>query len=166
LPKQNTSHGSQLQKLTCLAFLVGHLGNLLCYFGACRYNAWDLTRLDVSTGTSVSLDVPLGDLAVHFRGGAVIPMQPYASVTRDIRYAPVTLIVTLPAKPSSGSQAAATAQGPLPPHVLDEPCAAALARDAGQLVSCGLLYSDGDTLQVSEDNTMQVCWRCLHISKA
>jgi hypothetical protein len=87
-------------------------------------------------------------------------MQPYANVTRDVRYAPVALVVTLPAKPSTGSQAAATAQGPLPPHVLDEPCAAALARDAGQLVSCGLLYSDGDTLQVSGDNTVQVNRQC------
>ncbi|WIA20052.1 hypothetical protein OEZ85_005917 [Tetradesmus obliquus] len=120
------------------------------------YNAWDLTRMDVTTGGHVALDVPLGEVAVHLRGGAVIPMQPYANVTRDVRYAPVTLIVTLPAQQSSGSQAAATAQGPLPPHVLDEPCAAALARHAGQLVSCGLLYSDGDTLQVSEDNTVQV----------
>jgi hypothetical protein len=124
-----------------------------------RYNAWDLTRMDVTTGGAVPLDVPLGELAVHYRGGAVIPMQPFANVTRDVRYAPVTLLVTLPAQPSAGSQAAATAQGPLPPHVLDEPCAAALARDAGQLVSCGLLYSDGDTLHVSQDNTVQVSWR-------
>jgi hypothetical protein len=83
-------------------------------------------------------------------------MQPYANVTRDVRYAPVTLLVTLPAQPSAGSQAAATAQGPLPPHVLDEPCAAALARDAEQLVSCGLLYSDGDSVKVSANNTLQV----------
>jgi hypothetical protein len=40
--------------------------------------------------------------------------------------------------------------------VLDEPCAAALARDAGQLVSCGLLYSDGDEVNVSANNSMQV----------
>jgi hypothetical protein len=107
---------------------------------------------------------------VHFRGGAVIPMQPYANITRDVRYAPVTLVVTLPAKPSTGSQAAATAQGPLPPHVLDEPCAAALARDAGQLVSCGLLYSDGDSVEVFANNSMQVrpvacqhCWQHLQL---
>uniref|UniRef100_A0A383VTZ3 Maltase n=1 Tax=Tetradesmus obliquus TaxID=3088 RepID=A0A383VTZ3_TETOB len=120
------------------------------------YLAWDFSKVNVTAGKPVPLDVPVGDLAVHFRGGAVIPMQPYANVTRDVRYAPVTLIVTLPAQPSSGSQAAATAQGPLPPHVLDEPCAAALARHAGQLVSCGLLYSDGDAVKVSASNSLQV----------
>lgn len=43
------------------------------------------------------LDVPVGDIPVFFRGGAIVPMQRYANVTRDVRYSPVTLLVTLPA---------------------------------------------------------------------
>lgn len=111
--------------------------------------------MTVSKGQAVEMEVPLGDIAVHYRGGAVIPMQPYAKVTRDIRLAPVTLLVTLPAEPAG---AAATA-GPLPPFAHEEACVAALAENEGQLVSCGLLYMDqGDNIEVSADNTVQVGW--------
>ncbi|WIA20582.1 hypothetical protein OEZ85_004970 [Tetradesmus obliquus] len=117
------------------------------------YNAWDNTRMTLSKGQAVELEVPLGDIAVHYRGGAVIPTQPYAKVTRDIRLAPVTLLVTLPAEPAGKSEAA----GPLAPYAHEEVCAAAIEENEGQLVSCGLLYMDrGDDIQVSADNTVQV----------
>jgi hypothetical protein len=109
--------------------------------------------MNIPKGQAVEMEVPLGDIAVHYRGGAVIPMQPYAKVTRDIRLAPVTLLVTLPAEPARKSEAA----GPLPPYAHEEVCTAARAENEGQLVSCGLLYMDkGDDLQVSADNTVQV----------
>eukprot|EP00882_Tetradesmus_deserticola_P018789 GHRQ01020177.1.p2 GENE.GHRQ01020177.1~~GHRQ01020177.1.p2 ORF type:complete len:123 (+),score=34.96 GHRQ01020177.1:1389-1757(+) len=109
--------------------------------------------MTVSKGQAVQMEVPLGDIAVHYRGGAVIPMQPYAKVTRDIRLAPVTLLVTLPAEPAAKSEAA----GPLPPYAHEEVCAAARAANEGELVSCGLLYMDnGDNIEVSAENTVQV----------
>lgn len=94
----------------------------------------------------------MGDIAVHFRGGAVIPVQPYAPVTRDVRYAPVTLVVTLPSKP------AGAAGGAVPPYALDKACRDAHASNAGKLVSCGLLFMDGeaDVLVVTPENSVQV----------
>lgn len=100
----------------------------------------------------MKLNVPMGDIAVHFRGGAVIPVQPYAPVTRDVRYAPVTLVVTLPSKP------AGAAGGAVPPYALDKACRDAHASNAGKLVSCGLLFMDGeaDVLVVTPENSVQV----------
>lgn len=99
------------------------------------------------------MEVPLGDIAVHYRGGAIVPLQPYAQVTRDIRLAPITLLVTLPSQPAGKTDAAV----PLPPYAHERACAAARARNEGQLVSCGLLYMDkGDDIEVTPDNTLQV----------
>jgi hypothetical protein len=41
----------------------------------CRYSAWDLKRLRVPSGRSVQLQAPVGDIPVHIRGGAIVPMQ-------------------------------------------------------------------------------------------
>ncbi|KAF8062769.1 alpha-glucosidase [Scenedesmus sp. PABB004] len=118
------------------------------------YSAWDYSRLSAPAGRAVPLDAPLGEIPVHFRGGAVLPMQGYAPVTRDIRLAPVTLVVALPAEPSRGARAAGA---PLPPYAAEESCAAAHAKNAGSLVSCGLLYMDqGDNIQVTPDNSVEV----------
>lgn len=74
-------------------------------------------------------------------------------VTREVRLAPVSLLVTLPAEPA-GKRGSA---GPIPPYAQEEVCAAAHARNAGQLVSCGLLYMDqGDNIEVTPENTVQV----------
>jgi hypothetical protein len=42
---------------------------------AARYSAWDFKRLRVPTGRFVQLHAPVGDIPVHIRGGAVVPMQ-------------------------------------------------------------------------------------------
>lgn len=118
------------------------------------YSAWDYSQLSVATGQDVQLNVPLGDIGVHFRGGAVIPVQPYAQVTRDVRLSDVTLVVTLPAAVASGTK---DTSGPLPPYYQEETCAAAHGKNAGQLVSCGVLYMDkGDNVLVTPDNSLQV----------
>lgn len=117
---------------------------------ACRYNAWNSSRLD-STGQYIRHTVPLGDVAVHFRGGSVIPMQPYASLTKSVRYAPVTLVVTLPGHPSGAPGA------PLPPFINEEACAAVHAAHPGQLVSCGLLFMDTeDDVDLTPANSLEV----------
>eukprot|EP00878_Enallax_costatus_P002700 GHUV01002888.1.p1 GENE.GHUV01002888.1~~GHUV01002888.1.p1 ORF type:complete len:873 (+),score=203.93 GHUV01002888.1:194-2812(+) len=118
------------------------------------YSAWDYSQLSVAKGQDVELNLPLGEIGVHFRGGAVIPMQQYAQVTRDIRLSAVTLVVTLPAEVATGTKGAS---GPLPPYYQEETCAAAHGKNAGQLVSCGVLYMDkGDNVLVTPDNTLQV----------
>lgn len=104
---------------------------------------------------SRKLDIPLGDVAVHYRGGAIIPTQRYANVTRDVRYSPVTLIVTLPLEVSAPTKDNKTLQG-VAPYANEEACAAVHAANAGRLVSCGLLYADSDTVEVNSKNTVQV----------
>lgn len=118
------------------------------------YSAWDYTPLSVAKGQDVELDLPLGEIGAHFRGGAVIPMQQYAQVTRDLRLSAVTLVVTLPADVSTGTK---DGSGPLPPYYQEETCAAAHGKNAGQLVSCGMLYMDkGDNVLVTPENALQV----------
>jgi hypothetical protein len=46
--------------------------------------------------------------------------------------------------------------GPLPPHILDAPCAEAHLANPGRLVACGFLYADNDTVSTSTNNTLQV----------
>jgi hypothetical protein len=122
------------------------------------FSAWDFRP--VAGGSSVAMEVPLGDIAVHLRGGAVVPMQRYAPVTRDVRFSPITLVVTLPSTPSTRSLAKAqdgtVARSPLPPYALEEPCAAAHSKHEGKLVSCGLLYADTDAQEVTDATSTQV----------
>jgi hypothetical protein len=112
------------------------------------YSAWDFDRLD-STGQTISMDVPLGDIAVHLRGGAIVPMQQYARVTRDVRWSPVSLVVALPA------ESPAKQPGPVLPYALDEQCANARNSNPHMLVSCGLLYADDDAPEVSDADSLQ-----------
>ncbi|KAF8062771.1 Alpha-glucosidase [Scenedesmus sp. PABB004] len=126
------------------------------------YSAWDYSRLSVPAGRVVQLAAPLGEVPVHFRGGAVLATQPArALVTRDVRFTPVTLVVTLPAVPS-GPRGAAAGRGAAPrrralaPYELEPECAAAHAANPGRLVSCGLLYQDDDALAVTPDNSLLV----------
>lgn len=118
------------------------------------YSAWDYARLNVTQGAAVKLAAPLGDVPVHIRGGAIVPLQSYAPVTRDVRYSPVTLIVTLPGAPSSGD--ASPPSGPQPPYGFEDTCAAAHKRSPGKLVSCGLLFSDADEVTVSNASSVEV----------
>jgi alpha-glucosidase (family GH31 glycosyl hydrolase) len=46
----------------------------LCHVQGAWYSLWDYARLD-SNGTNITLDVPQGDIAVHLRGGSIIPLQ-------------------------------------------------------------------------------------------
>jgi hypothetical protein len=120
-----------------------------------RYSAWDYSKTEVPKPKSRKLDIPLGDVAVHYRGGAVIPMQRYANVTRDVRFSPVTLVVTLPLDVSGPAKEGKTLQG-VAPYANEEACAAVHAANAGRLVSCGLLYADSDSVEVNSNNTVQV----------
>jgi hypothetical protein len=116
----------------------------------CRYNAWNYTRLD-SSGQYIRHTVPLGDVAVHYRGGSIIPMQPYANLTKIVRYTHVTLVVSIPAHPSG------TPGAPLPPYANEEVCAAVHAAHAGHLVSCGVLFMDTpDDTDITPGNSVEV----------
>ena len=68
------------------------------YFPAGDWHSlWDGTHVDAgNTGRSQTLHVPLGHVAVHVRGGCVVPMQRAAPVTEDVRRSPLTLLVALP----------------------------------------------------------------------
>lgn len=117
------------------------------------YSAWDYTRLD-SKGESKRMDIPLGDIAVHLRGGAIVPMQQYALVTRDVRWSPVKLLVALPAAAAASTKRDA-ATGPVLPYAMEQQCADARSSNAGKLVSCGLLYADNDLPEVTDANSLQ-----------
>lgn len=127
-----------------------------CACGIDRYSAWDYSSLNVPTGQSVALEIPLGDIAIHYRGGTILPLQEYSPITKDIRFSPITLVVALPSTLSSGD--AAAAGGPLPPHALEDVCAAAHRNNAGQRVSCGFLFADAeaDLPEASTENSVQV----------
>lgn len=117
------------------------------------YSAWDYDRLN-SDGKAVRMEVPLGDVAVHLRGGAIVPMQKYAPVTRDVRTSPVTLLVTLPAAPVQAATQTSS-PGPIPPYATEQHCASARISNVGKLVSCGLLYADTDSQDVADDEGLQ-----------
>jgi hypothetical protein len=135
--------------------ITPHTNSLSAYFTAGSwYSAWDYSRMDMPQGAPVKLRVPVGDIAVHYRGGSIVPMQQYAAVTKDVRLSPITLVVALPSQPSNGR---VSTMSPVPPYALDQTCVAAHARNAGQLVSCGFLYMDGgEDITVSADNSVQV----------
>uniref|UniRef100_A0A383WFG9 Maltase n=1 Tax=Tetradesmus obliquus TaxID=3088 RepID=A0A383WFG9_TETOB len=124
------------------------------------YSAWDYIKTEVPKAKARKLDIPLGDVAVHYRGGAIIPTQRYANITRDVRYSPVTLIVTLPLEVSAPAKDNKTLQG-VAPYANEEACAAVHAANAGRLVSCGLLYADSDTVEVNNNNTVQVWYTAI-----
>lgn len=129
------------------------------------YNVWTYDRLDSKQGgQSVRMDVPLGDIALHLRGGTIVPMQQYAPVTRDVRVSPVKLVVALPAAAAAGDDTGSSASSsspssaaarPVLPYAGEEQCASVRARSPGQLVSCGLLYADSDAADVTDTNTLQ-----------
>lgn len=133
--------------------ITPHTNSLTAYFTAGSwYSAWDYRRLDMPQGGPVKLRVPVGDIAIHYRGGSIIPMQQYAPVTRDVRLSPITLVILLPAQPSAGGPG-----GPVPPYALEPTCAAVHARNTGKLVSCGFLFMDGgEDITVSPENSVQV----------
>jgi hypothetical protein len=114
-----------------------------------------LSRLDVSSGANrQKLRVPLGDVALHLRGGTIVPLQQPALVTRDVRLSPITLLVALPSTPCTGSLGVT---GPLPAYVQDDTCANVLSRNRGQLVSCGYIFMDsGEDIEITPTNSIQV----------
>lgn len=122
----------------------------------CRYNAWNYTRLD-SSGQFIRHTVPLGDVAVNYRGGSIVPMQPYANLTKVVRYTHVTLVVAIPAHPSG------TPGAPLPPYAHEEACAAVHAAHVGHLVSCGVLFMDTpDDTDITPGNSVEVSHHMRH----
>ena len=61
------------------------------------YNLFDNTTVDAhDAGKPVMLDLPMGHVGVHMRGGTILPMQQPALVTADVRASPLTLVVALP----------------------------------------------------------------------
>jgi hypothetical protein len=86
-----------------------------------------------------------------------VPMQAPAMVTGDVRLSPITLVVALPAQPSSRGPVRSV--GTLLPYAHEEACAAAYALHTGQLVSCGYVFMDsGEEVAVSSSNSLQVRW--------
>lgn len=124
----------------------------------CRYSAWDFSRLEIDAKGDKrrTLEAPLGDVPLHLRGGAIVPMQQPAMVTRDVRLSPITLVVAMPSQPCTGPLGFS---GPSPPYVQEEACANVYSRNRGNLVSCGYVFMDnGEDLDISADNTLQVRW--------
>jgi hypothetical protein len=119
------------------------------------YSTWDYSPLVVegAAGQAVEMDVPLGEIAVHYRGGAIVPLQQYASVTRDVRYSPLTLVVAL----SSSTAAEDAAAGVVAPYAAEEFCRSSREQNADRLVSCGVLFMDdeADVPVVTADNSLQ-----------
>jgi hypothetical protein len=93
----------------------------------------------------------MGDVALHLRGGTIVPMQQQpAMVTRDVRLSPVTLVVALPS-------AASARDTSLHPYALEETCGAARQTHSDKLVSCGYMFMDsGDDITVTAQNSVQV----------
>ncbi|WIA40775.1 hypothetical protein OEZ86_004455 [Tetradesmus obliquus] len=130
------------------------------------YSAWDYSRILIEgdVGQAVQMDVPLGDIAVHYRGGTIVPLQQYAAVTRDVRVSPVTLVVALP----SGTAAEDAAAGVVPPYSAAEFCRSSRRENADRLVACGVLFMDGeeDAPVVTSDNSLQAQFAAVAASDA
>lgn len=122
-----------------------------------RYSLWDFSRIDIAPGApkTRTLQVPMGDVPLHIRGGTIVPMQQPGAVTRDVRLSPVTLVMALPPRPTRGGMDVDL--GPLSPHALDEACGSAHLHNVGRLVSCGYLFMDsGEDVAITPDNSLQV----------
>lgn len=110
------------------------------------------------------LDVPLGDIAVHYRGGAIIPLQRYAPVSKAVRFSPVTLIVALP---SGAERRPAGRASSSMPHGLDEECSAVRAVNPEKLVSCGLIFADADdNIDITPNNRVLTWFIAMTASNA
>eukprot|EP00879_Flechtneria_rotunda_P023144 GHRR01024469.1.p1 GENE.GHRR01024469.1~~GHRR01024469.1.p1 ORF type:complete len:558 (+),score=128.89 GHRR01024469.1:1351-3024(+) len=103
------------------------------------YSAWDYKPLALQQGQTIDQYVPLGDIAVHYRGGTIIPLQQYAPVTPTIRYSPITLVVAVP---SSTAGSTASSSKTTPPYALDPECSIVRTANPGSLVSCGVIFMD------------------------
>jgi len=118
---------------------------------------WDFSRMVVDgydNNKRRKLQTPLGDVAVHLRGGTIVAMQEPALVTRDVRLAPITLVIALPSQPCTGSLGFT---GPIPPYVHEESCATVYSRNLGQHVACGYIFMDnGEEVSISTENSVQV----------
>jgi hypothetical protein len=120
-----------------------------------------------------TLDVPLGDVPLHVRGGSIVPMQSAASTTTEVRSSRVTLVVALehegakrptastPERCAAFSRSAATQHNTAAAAaaadesdaelaaVASSVAAAAAAGNSMRIVACGQLYvDDGESLQV------------------
>ncbi|KAF6262828.1 glycosyl hydrolases family 31-domain-containing protein [Scenedesmus sp. NREL 46B-D3] len=130
------------------------------------YSAWDYSPLVVEgpAGQAVELEVPVGDIAVHYRGGTVVPLQQPALVTRDVRVSPVTLVVALP----SSTAAEDAAAGGVAPYAAEEFCRGFRQQHADRLVSCGMLFMDGeaDAPEVTAENSVQVLFTAVAAADA
>jgi hypothetical protein len=119
------------------------------------YSAWDYRPMIIegAAGQAVEMEVPLGDIPVHYRGGTIVPLQQYTPVTRDMRYTPVTLVVALP----SSTAAEDAAAGVVAPYAAEEFCRSSREQNADRLVACGMLFMDGeaDAPVVTSDNSVQ-----------
>ena len=133
------------------------------------YSLWDYTPLVTSNGASQTLEVPQGDIPVHVRGGAIIPMQQYHNTTEAVQTSPVTLVVALPAAGSfssaggdggsAGNETRAKG-GPLAPYAAEKGCMDVITGNQGKQVACGLVYMDGgDELIVGGASTTEVSGR-------
>lgn len=94
----------------------------------------------------------MGDVALHLRGGTIVPMQQQSAlVARDVRLAPITLVVALPAPASTQDKTSTPAYG------LEEHCAGMRAFHPGKQVSCGYVFMDsGEDVSISPDTSVQV----------
>jgi hypothetical protein len=141
------------------------------------FSLWDYTTLVTSSGTSHTLEVPQGDIPVHIRGGAIIPMQEYQNITEAVQTSPITLVVALPAigtfnnaaaADGGGSGSGATAgnytrvkKGPLAPYEVEKVCLDVRAGAEGKQVACGVLYMDGgEELTVGGQESTEVSFSC------
>ena len=60
------------------------------------YSLWDNSHVNAGRhGCSRTLTATLGDVPLHVRGGAIVPMQQPAMVTDAVRSSPLTLFVAL-----------------------------------------------------------------------
>lgn len=120
------------------------------------YSAQDYSPMFIegSTGQAVQMEVPLGEIAVHYRGGTIIPVQQYAPVTREVRYSAVTLVVALPSN-TAGEESSSTVV--VPPYATEQFCRTAREQNPNYLVSCGTIFmdSEADAPVVTADNSVQ-----------
>lgn len=108
-----------MEDLSCCACVQG-TDKRQAYFPQGKWhNLFDNSTVEASDGGKlVTLELPVGQVAVHMPAGHIIPMQQPALVTEDVRASPLTLVVALPAMRllPNHQQVHSIQAGSTPPH--------------------------------------------------
>eukprot|EP00884_Botryococcus_braunii_P005570 jgi/Botrbrau1/15013/Bobra.0018s0111.1 len=99
-PSDENARGAHLQWLLGSDILVSPVlyegaSSVVAYFPqAVWYSIWDKSVVDATAGgRNITLEAPMGEVPVHFRGGSIIPLQEAGLTVTEVHATPLSLMV-------------------------------------------------------------------------